>query len=234
MTETLELKALSRIYGKGRGWAFSKKDFLITGSSDSLDKTLSRLAKKGKIRHLARGLYDYPRYSKWLEQTLEPDYDQVAHAIARKFGWNIQITGNSALNIMGLSTQIPTQYTYLSDGSSKSYEILNRTITFKKTPLTQLSTKLKQSALLVQSIQTLGQNELTDQQQDIIIKYLSAGQQTPTAKLAKQILKDTQFVTTWIQQHIFKLLNEYAQKSIQIEIETTKSMTPTKASGKES
>jgi len=210
MTESLENKAIRRIYANGRGWTFSKKDFAITNTFDSVDKVLSRLTKKGKIRRLARGVYDYPKYSKWLEQTLEPDYDQVAHAIARKFAWNIQVTGNTALNIMGLSTQIPTQYIYLSDGPSKSYTILNCTITFKKTRLTQLTTKLKQSALLVQAIQTIGQDELTDQHKQSIIKYLSADQEIISPKLAKKILKDTQFLTAWSQQSIFELLNEYA------------------------
>ena len=70
-----------------------------------------------------RGLYDYPHYSKWLKQTLPADIAQVAHTLARKYGWTIQVTGNAALNIMRLSTQVPTRYLYLSDGSSKRYGI---------------------------------------------------------------------------------------------------------------
>ena len=127
----LEDTVLSRIYGRGRGWAFSKKDFSALGESGSIDRALSRMAEKGVIRRVMRGLYDYPAYSKLLKKDLSPDIDQVAQALARKFGWQIQISGNAALNIMGLSTQVPTQYLYLSDGPSKTYQVGNIGIEFK-------------------------------------------------------------------------------------------------------
>lgn len=143
---------LSRIYGNGRGWAFSRKDFALLGNADLIDKSLSILAQKGTIRRVMRGLYDYPRYSKWLQQSLEPDIDQVAHALARKYGWSIQVTGNAALNIMGLSTQVPTRYLYLSDGSSKAYLIGAVELEFKKARYSLLNTKRQDSALLVQAL----------------------------------------------------------------------------------
>ncbi len=66
------------------------------------------MAERGVIRRVIRGLYDYPAYSKLLKKSLSPDIDQVAHTLARKFGWPIQISGNAALNLVGLSTQVPT------------------------------------------------------------------------------------------------------------------------------
>ena len=108
--KSLDKQVVSLIYGKGRGWAFSKKDFSHLGELASIDRTLSRMAEKGTIRRVMRGLYDYPAYSKLLKKDLSPDINQVAHALARKFGWTIQISGNAALNLVGLSTQIPTQY----------------------------------------------------------------------------------------------------------------------------
>ncbi|WP_022952437.1 DUF6088 family protein [Leucothrix mucor] len=55
------------------------------GEPDSIDQTLGRMEKKGVIRRVMRGLYDYPIYSKLLKKQLSPDIDQVAHALARKF-----------------------------------------------------------------------------------------------------------------------------------------------------
>src|SRR5690554_1878145 len=105
----VENQIVNKIYGMGRGWAFSRKDFGLIGNANAIDQAFYRLAEKGTIRRLTRGLYDYPRYSRLLGETLGPDMDQAAHALARKFGWQIQVTGNAALNIMGLSTQVPTQ-----------------------------------------------------------------------------------------------------------------------------
>ena len=107
--KTIENQLISRIYGNGRVWVFSKKDFASLGEPASIDRTLSRMAKKGLIRRVMRGLYDYPAYSKLLKKPLSPNIDQVAHALARKFGWQIQISGNAALNLMGLSTVVETQ-----------------------------------------------------------------------------------------------------------------------------
>jgi len=98
--QSIENKVINRIYGNGRGWAFFKNDFVDLGSANAVDLALHRLLRKGKIRRVIRGVYDYPKYSKLLEQNLSPDIDQVAQALARKFGWKIQISGNAALNVL--------------------------------------------------------------------------------------------------------------------------------------
>ena len=60
MSKTIEKTVISRIYGRGRGWVFSKKDFAVLGEGGNIDRTLSRMAEKGLIRPVMRGLYDYP------------------------------------------------------------------------------------------------------------------------------------------------------------------------------
>jgi len=210
----LENTVLSRIYGRGRGWAFSKKDFSALGESGSIDRALSRMAEKGVIRRVMRGLYDYPAYSKLLKKDLSPDIDQVAQALARKFGWQIQISGNAALNIMGLSTQVPTQYLYLSDGPSKTYQVGNIGIEFKKTRFTQLGLKHTANEILVQAIQALGERPLNQDEKQKVIQYLvntsgmkdvvESGQLNEV--LVNRILKDTQYVTSWIASNIRQVL----------------------------
>lgn len=133
---SIEKKVLYKIQGYGRGYAFSSSDFIKQFPSDSVDKALSLLVAKKKIRRIARGLYDYPKYSELLAQELSPDIEQVAYALARKFNWKIEISGNSALNILGLSTQIPGRYLYLSSGPNRTYTLCNQiTLEFKKAAL---------------------------------------------------------------------------------------------------
>lgn len=193
----VENQMVSSIYGHGRGWSFSKKDFASLAQPGTIDRSLSRLAEKGTIRRLGRGIYDCPKYSKLLGQTLGPDIDQVAHALARKYGWSIQVSGNAALNILGLSTQVPTQYLYLSDGPSKTYDIAGQTLSFQKTKMTHLDLKYPQSALLVQAIEALGKEPLSPQQCAAIFQYLQPEGDVSPYLLAR-ILKDTQYVTSWI------------------------------------
>ena len=104
MRQTVENKAKYRIRGTGGGWAFSPRDFLDLGGRPTVDSALHRLEKRGEIRRGIRGIYDYPRFSKLLDQHLSPDIDQVARALARKFRWRIQPSGATALNFLGLST----------------------------------------------------------------------------------------------------------------------------------
>ena len=71
--QPIENKILSRIYGRGRGWAFTKVDFVAEFGEGNIHKALSSLARAGKIRRVSRGVYDYPSHSELLGQTLSPD-----------------------------------------------------------------------------------------------------------------------------------------------------------------
>lgn len=197
----IENKTLSRIYGNGRGWAFSQKDFSDIGSRSSIDTALSRLLEKDKIRRVIRGIYDYPGYSNLLNEQLVPDMDQVASALARKFGWRIQPSGITALNILGLSTQVPGRFVYLSDGPSRSYNVGKLNLTFENTPLKESGFKLSESSLIVGALKSLGQNGVSDKEIKTIRKWLKP-------ELRQKVLKDTRSVTDWVYESIKKICRE--------------------------
>ncbi|MFH1944445.1 MAG: DUF6088 family protein [Acidobacteriota bacterium] len=199
--QSIENKILSKIYGNGRGLAFSQKDFMSIGSRQSIDIALHRLQKKGIIRRVMWGIYDYPKYSEKLKIELSPDIDQVAHAIARKSGWRINPSGPAALNLLGLSTQVPAHYLYLSDGPDRSYRVGNYTLVFKHTALKEANFKLAESSIIVQALRSLGKNHITPD----VIKTLRAW---PDQKLRSRILKDTTAVADWIYQVIRKIYQE--------------------------
>ena len=188
-------KAFYFIAGHGRGWAFSSRDLLQKYSRQEADSILSYLTKKGKIRRICRGLYDYPKYSEYLDQHLSPDIDQVARAIARKSNWRIEISGNSALNLLGLSTQIEGRYTYLSNGPNKKYKIFGTTLEFKKAELKDIGFTYKESSIVVQALKTLGKRNVTRKIVSKIRKQLDP-------KRYKKILNDTQTTTNWIYETI--------------------------------
>ena len=128
--ENITEKVFSRIYGNGRGWVFSQIDFFDLGSKDAIDKIMSRSAKKGTIRRLIQGLYDYPRYSKLLQEELPSEIDKVADALARKYHWSIVPEGSTALHMLGLDLQVPTRYVFLSSGPTKEYLIHEQNNTY--------------------------------------------------------------------------------------------------------
>lgn len=183
------------ISGHGRGWAFSSSDLAGRFARQQIDNALSDLAQDGKIRRIARGLYDYPRYSDLLQKTLSPDIDQVANAYARKFSWRIEVSGDSALNLLGLSTQIPAQYVYLSDGPSKSYDVMGVQLNFKKSTLKDIGFKHRESTLIVQALKALGKELLSENVFAIIREQIDP-------KIYSKILRDTQGSTGWIYEAI--------------------------------
>ena len=186
------------IAGHGRGWAFSSSDLAGRFARQQIDNALSDLAEANKIRRVARGLYDYPRFSDLLQKTLSPDIDQVAYAYARKFSWRIEVSGDSALNLLGLSTQIPAQYVYLSDGPSKSYDVMGVQLSFKKSTLKDIGFKHRESTLIVQALKALGKEHLTAEM------FAKIREQIDPKRYSK-ILRDTQGSTGWIYEAIKKI-----------------------------
>ncbi len=84
----------------------------------------------------------------------------MAQAIARKFNWRIQASGDAALNLLGLSTQVPGRYTYLSDGPDRSYQIGKTTLSFKKSALKNIGFKHRESGLIVHALKALGKDQI--------------------------------------------------------------------------
>lgn len=191
----LNMKMFYTISGYGRGWVFSARDLMKSYPRELIDNTLSDLAEMGKIRRIMRGLYDYPKYSELLNQYLSPDIDQAARALARKFNWRIEISGESALNMLGISNQIPGRYIYLSDGPSKSYDIMGTDLEFKHSSLKDIGFKYKESSLLTQAIKALGKDHLYP-------NFIKKIRDTIEPKMYNRILKDTQSTTGWIYENI--------------------------------
>jgi hypothetical protein len=199
--QSIENNILSKIYGHGRGWAFCQNDFSPIASRQAIDLALHRLQKKGTIRRVLRGLYDYPKFSELLDKDLSPDIDQIARALARKFGWHIQPSGPAALNLMGLSTQVPGRYVYLSDGPARTYEIGKTELVFENTALKEAGFKLRESALIVQGLKSLGREHITTQ----IIAGIRHWLDPP---LRSKVLRETSTATGWVYEAIRKICQE--------------------------
>ena len=186
-----EEKALRRIHSNGEGWAFSARDFADLGSRPTIDSALHRLERKGSIRRIIRGVYDRPQFSAALSTELSPDLDQVARALARKFGWRIQPSGAVAQNLLRLSTQVAARAVYLSDGPNRSYQVGRSALVFDHTALKEAGFRLPESGLIVQALKSLGQEHVTPDAISKIRAWLPAS-------LRARVLADTATATGWV------------------------------------
>ena len=170
--------------------AFSARHFLDLGGRDAVDKTLGRLAKKGLIRRLGNGIYDYPKINSILG-TLSPSIDAVAKEIAGKNNSILKITGAQAANALGLSTQVPARIVYLTDGPSRQLKIGNQTIILKHASPKTMATAGKGSGTVISALQYLGKENVSP---ETIAKIRAALSEPDKKELSKDIGRTSEWM----------------------------------------
>ena len=200
--QTIDAKLKSRIYGNGRGSAFTPNDFLDIGNRDAVDKALSRLAFKGTLRRLARGLYEYPREHAELG-LLSPDIEKVAKALAGKDRIRLQPAGAYATNLLGLSEQVPAKVVFLTDGPSRTVKIGRQEILLRRTTPRNMATAARLSGLLMQAFRHLRKEHITPARMEHLTRTLPA-------KERGQLLKDLRLAPAWMHPLFRELAGEQA------------------------
>ena len=188
-----------RIENAAPGDIFIPADFSDLAEARKITMCLSRLHEDGTLERVKRGVYMKPRYSQLLNRPVPPREDAVAKAIARNYGWTIVPCGDTALNMLGLSTQIPTVWLYVSDGPYKTYETDGIRFQYKHTDRkNELIGVTEKTALIIQALRALGKENIDSQ----TISYLSG---RLDAKEKQQLLQESRYVTAWIYEAIKKI-----------------------------
>jgi hypothetical protein len=188
--QAIDKKILSRFYGHGRGHVSTQKEFADLGSRSSIDNALSRLAHSGKLKRIARGLYEYPRMDKLLGE-LSPDLDKVAAAMAGRQGIRLQPTGAYAANLLHLSEQVPMKVVLLTDGSSKKATIGHQTIELRKAAPKRMQLAGRISGLVFEALREIGKEHIEAR----IIERLKA---TLTFNQKRKVLNDLREAPAWM------------------------------------
>lgn len=163
----------SRIYGHGKGWAFTPKHFRDLGSTSAVNSSLRRLKASETIRQLARGLYDYPVNDPILG-TVAPSADAIAHALVARDAIRIQPSGAYAANVLGLSNQVPSRIVFLTDGPARKVKIGKREIILQHTTPRNMATAGRISGTLIQALRHLGQDQIDDTIIAILRRHVAA------------------------------------------------------------
>ena len=177
---------------------FTINDIIDLGSYDNLRKTLERMTKSGVLRRLIRGVYEIPKYNKTFNMIAPPSIDEIASSLARNFNWDIYPTGNYALNILGISTQIPSKYIYISSGPNRKYEYEGNIIFFKHATLKETNSFSYITNIVIQAFKELGKDNITDE----IIKLI---RQKFSSDEINLICEEAKKTTIWIYQNILRL-----------------------------
>lgn len=170
---------------------FFANDFLDIASNATVRQILKRLADEDKIKRVIDGFYYNPRYSELIGEYEAVSIHELALAIARKYNWNIAPYSSTALNLLGLSTQVPTHYKYISSGRYKEYKIGNTTLEFKKVNPGEIANMSLKTATVIQAIKSLGKENITS---EVIQKI----RENLTEKEKTGLMNESKSVSAWI------------------------------------
>ena len=184
-----------RIKHAKAGSVFAMVDFADLAPNNAANRVVTRLAAEGVLVPVLRGIYQKPKFSKFLGEYVLPGTEDVAAALARRSGWTIRADGDTALNQLGLSTQVPANWAYLSDGPYRKYAFHGGTIVFKHSANRLLGNLSRETALVVQALRALGREYLSGE----MLKRLAERFDTKTWN---KIGKESVWVSDWIREAI--------------------------------
>lgn len=174
-------------------------DFLAIGSREAVDLALHRLARKGTIRRLARGVYDFPKEHPVLGP-LTPSAGEVAKALAGRDRTRLQPAGAYAANALGLSEQVPAKAVFLTDGPTRTVKIGTTTIQLRRTTARNMATAGRLSGLLIQALRELGKEHVTPERREHLKRTLPVDKR-------RELIKDLKLAPAWMHA-IFRELAE--------------------------
>ncbi|ADM84474.1 hypothetical protein SPAP_0885 [Streptococcus pneumoniae AP200] len=170
---------------------FLSNDFLDIASNATVRQILKRLADEDKIKRVIDGFYYNPKYSELIGEYEAVSIHELALAIARKYNWNIAPYSSTALNLLGLSTQVPTHYKYISSGRYKEYKIGDTVLEFKKVNPGEIANMSLKTATVIQAIKSLGKEDIT---REVIQKI----RENLTEKERIDLTNESKSVPAWV------------------------------------
>ena len=151
--------------------------------SEFVGGTLAELTQEGFLVKLAQGIYAKPRRSRF--GLVLPSVDKIVQAIAARDNAEVLPSGMTALNVLGLSTQVPMKYSYLTTGSERTIKLENQEIRLKRGVPKNFCYKTKLIALLVQALKALKQQNVGQEEIHTIRSLIS--KEPDKAALAKDV-----------------------------------------------
>jgi hypothetical protein len=199
MSISIDKQILTKFKKARMGTLLFIDDFLIFGNYKAISKALERLVTKKDIIRIARGIYSRPVIDSILGE-VKPSSEEIAKAIAKKERARIIPSGSIALNALGLSSQVPMNVVYLTDGSPRKISIGKRSILFKKTSAKNLILRGEISSLAILALKEIGNGNLTKDEEQIILNHLQKED-------SNRLKHDIRFAPEWIRKIMRKALN---------------------------
>ena len=184
-------KIRNRIINAPDGSVFVNSDFADIADNNTVKQSINRLVQEGVLRRVIRGVFDKPQYSRLLGEYVAVNPDAVARALARCYHWTIAPCGDTALNMLGLSTQVTAVWSYISDGPYKTFQWDKTKIEFKHRTNKEITGLSPMTILVIQGLKTLGKENIDDKTIRVLSDRLNEDEKTA-------LLVESTEATDWI------------------------------------
>lgn len=166
--------------------------------SEFVGGTLAELTSEGVLVKLAQGIYAKPRKSRF--GVVFPSVEKIVQAIATRDNAEILPSGMTALNSLGLSTQIPMNYTYLTTGSERTIKLANQQVVLKRGVPKNFCYETRLIALLVQALRALKQENVGKEELQTIRTLIN---KEPDKEA---LVKDVDMMPAWMKRIVKPML----------------------------
>lgn len=170
MESSISKTIRDRIKNIKAGELFAINDFEDVDNDNLVTRTLSRMQNEGTIVRVATGIYMNPKNTQF--GILYPTLDQIAQKIAERDRAQIMPTGDTALNILGFSTQVPVNAVYITNGAKRKVKVGERNIIFKNAVQKNFQFKGKLLPLIIIALKELGENRVTNEIRNRIMNLI--------------------------------------------------------------
>ncbi len=202
MKKSVSQKVRDRVAHFKKGDLFTVSDFEDLNNDSLVTRTLSRLQNEGIIVRVASGIYMNPIKTQF--GILHPTINQIAHKIAERDKAQIMPTGDTALNILGFSTQVPMNAIYITNGSKRKVKVGDRNIIFKNAVQKNFQFKGKLLPLIIIALKELGENQVTDEIKNKINKLIFES----STEEQSTMIHDLYLAPVWIKELLLPIIKK--------------------------
>ena len=176
---------------------FFISDYADLGAAETIRKILHEATISGVLEKAGHGIYIKPKISRFGKVPVP--LEKIAREIAARDKCQILPTGSTAANLIGLSTQVPMNLSYITTGSTRAIKIGDRKISFRHASPKNFAAKGSVIPLLIQGIKEIGAENISGVEYEAIRLFIDK-QQDP------YLQEDLQLAPAWIQRIIKKLM----------------------------
>jgi len=168
--------------------------------AEFVGSVLAELTKEEKLLKVAQGIYVKPAISRF--GLVAPSVGKIVQAIAVRDHAEVMPSGMTALNALGLSTQVPMKYVYLTSGSKRTIKMKETSIVLKTAAPRFFSYETKLIGMLVQALKALKEENV--EEEELVQMRILVGKEPDREALVRDVLR----MPAWMKRMVKPMVKE--------------------------